>query len=201
MGKPPWRAPSDDAGAPGFARRSTSHGVAPPTSHVPIPCLPSALRRSGGEGRLVTLGRRRDSALNRARSLGDGAGFLIVTTAALLLIVGLWAIARHAPSAESDLALLPTPLPSPTAAGARARFGLPAYPTARPVVSLVPVTPGSNRGMPGRRAPSPTATVWKLIVGAVRSEDISGGLAGPATAQAAPPAQPLPSSTHARTIR
>ena len=66
--------------------------------------------------------------------------------------------------------------------------------------NLLPVTPGSDRGMPGRRASSPTPTVWKQIVGMVRSGDITGGLAGSSTPQsrtsAPSPVSPAPAPTN-----
>jgi hypothetical protein len=77
-----------------------------------------------------------------------GRGFLVVVGVACLVIVGLWGLARGAPSAESD----PWP-PPPTAVRMRERFGLPAFPTARPIVII-----RRPSGVSSRADAPPTAT-------------------------------------------
>ena len=74
-------------------------------------------------------------------------GFMLVTAAALLLLVGLWALARNGSSAESDFA----PLPAPTVAAPPARFGLPPFPTARPLDAMATAPVGAR--LPRRQAP------------------------------------------------
>ena len=74
---------------------------------------------------------------------------MVVVTGALLVVVGVWALARGAPSAESD----PTPLPTPTPTRLRERFGRPPFPTARPAVIRHAPEPASPTGV------QPTAPV------------------------------------------
>ena len=83
------------------------------------------------------------------RNDSGATGFMLVTAAALLLLVGLWALARNGSSAESDLA----PLPAPTVAAPPARFGLPPFPTARPLAATATAPAGS--GLPRRQQSPP----------------------------------------------
>lgn len=100
---------------------------------------------------------------------GGGTGFLVVCIASLVTIVGLWAVARGAPSAEP----MPTPRPSPTATGSRDRFGSEPFPTARSVVRRTPVLAPAGAGVPRRGSPgSPVALEGLLPV--VRVGDATG---------------------------
>jgi len=111
------------------------------------------------------------SALRGVLGAG-GMGFLATCAAALLVIGGLWAVAREGPSARSAVA----PEPPPTAVTVRGRFGAEAFPTARPVRARTPAAVVPGAGLPRRRgAAAPPATVMEVIVGTIRDGDGTGG--------------------------
>ena len=100
-------------------------------------------------------------------------GFMLVTAAALLLLVGLWALARNGSSAESDF----DPPPAPTVAAPPARFGLPPFPTARPLVTTATAPAGS--GLPRRQQSPPMPRL-------ASSEAITGDETDPHRADSGP---------------
>ena len=111
----------------------------------------AALERAGHAVRAVQVGAPRSAAIVYAQRSGAGAGrtgFLVASAAALLVVGGLWAVAREAPSAEvARIARERRPTPTPlrvVIAPLRGRL----FPTAPP---LAP--------------PTPTPTGWEQLVG------------------------------------
>lgn len=124
-----------------------------------------------------------------SRLLGaDGAGFLVVGVASLLTIVGLWAVAREAPSAEA----MPTPRPSPTAERPRDRFGIGAYPTARTGARRTPTTSAPGSGLPQRGSQSAPGVLHD-VARAVSAGDATGVIVALGEIEA--PAVPAPAPT------
>lgn len=109
-----------------------------------------------------------------------GTGFLVVCLASLGIIVGLWGVARGAPSAEP----MPTPRPSPTATTSRDRFGSGSFPTARAVVRRTPVLAPAGSGLP-RRGSAGSPVALEGLLPPIRVGDatgdalvVGGGVAG-----------------------
>lgn len=117
-----------------------------------------------------------------------GTGFLVVSVASLATIVGLWAVARGAPSAEP----MPTPRPSPTATGSRDRFGAEPFPTARAVVRRTPILAPAGSGLPRRGSQASPVALEGLLpsihVGDATGDPVGGG--GRAGGDAALPPTP-----------
>ncbi len=94
---------------------------------------------------------RGDQTASRRSALIAGArGLVAVSATALLLVVGLWAVARQAPSAGSSLVQAPTPVTITV----RNRFRVADYPTARAVIPGSPVARPIGSGVPRREAPA-----------------------------------------------
>lgn len=131
-----------------------------------------------------------------------GMGFLVAVAVSLLVIGGLWAVARTGPSAKSARA--PMVAPTPTPEEGQARLGQTPFPTSRPIPAQVrsisartpaPAAPGW--GLPRRRSALPTPTGWELLVGTIRDGDATG--ADPGGEAGAPRVvRPLPTPTPAR---
>ena len=139
----------------------------------------AALQRAGHAVRAVQVVAPRSAAIvyaTRGEVAAGRAGFLVASAAALLVVGGLWAAAREAPSANVAQVLRPTPSPTSlqiVLVPLRGRL----FPTAPP---LVP--------------PTPTPTGWEQLVGVRgapgRTEDREGDAnAPPGSRSAATPAE------------
>ena len=125
-----------------------------------------------------------------------GAAFLAVSVGALLVIGGLWAAAREAPSAKVARVVAPTP----TVTSVRGPFGPEMFPTARPMTPRRPTPAAPAWGLPRRRSSVPTPTGWEQMVGAIRNGDVTGLLPlSPDAVAVGEPTEPAPTPQLRRT--
>lgn len=128
----------------------------------PLPPEPPA---AGGENR---------QSSTRATLIASARGFVAVSGVSLLLVVGLWALAREAPSAGTSMA----PMLAPTTITVRNRFRIADFPTARAIIPGSPVARPIGAGIPRRTVPDVTREAPSSIGQPGRAPDPGGVGAG-----------------------
>lgn len=131
---------------------------------------------------------RGDPRASRRSALIAGArGLVAVSAAALLLVIGLWVVARQAPSAGSSLVQAPTPVTITV----RNRFSVADYPTARAMIPGSPAARPIGSGVPRREAPATIRSAGDAIGQPGRTPDADGlGEAGRAPSRSLPATAP-----------
>ncbi len=127
--------------------------------------LPPERPAAGGENR---------QSSTRATLIASARGFVAVSGVSLLLVVGLWALAREAPSAGTSMA----PMLAPTTITVRNRFRIADFPTARAIIPGSPEARPIGAGIPRRTVPDVTREAPSSIGQPGRAPDPGGVGAG-----------------------